>query len=101
MKTKFDININNKLLIKYFIGMKNKIYKCLPMYEEESPTLGQYLNNLLYELCGGAEIMEEDIYVELINKLAYVNRLDTHEEYKRQIFDCLNTCEKIIKRLEG
>lgn len=100
MKTKYDTEIPDKAFVDYFKQLKNRIYKCLPMYEEKVVTLPTYLDSLLFELCGGSMIADGDLYIELINKMAYINRLDSHGAYRKQVLDCLNICDKIIAKLE-
>lgn len=101
MLDKYGGNINNLTLKKYFQNLINRIYKILPMAEENSETLDEYVCNLMKELCGGEKLLlDSDIFIELINNLETFTLPYNLNMIKSQVFHCINLCEKIIKRLE-
>jgi hypothetical protein len=102
LKNKYggDIDINS--LQEYFKHLINRLWKILPMKEQNCLTLDKYLFNLRIELMGGESILlNSGLFIELINNLESLSGLDKKEEYKPQIFKCINICEKIINKLGG
>lgn len=101
IKTKYGAKISNEVLVEYFQNLINKIFKLLPLHEENVQTLDTYLYSLLCELAGGNRLIIDDKYfIELLNNLE--NLQDIKNEYKiyrSQIFKCINICKKIIENL--
>lgn len=101
-KTKYGGELDNNSLQEYFKHLINRLWKILPMKEQNCLTLDKYLFNLRIELMGGERILlSSGLFIELINNLESLSDLDKKEEYKPQIFKCINICEKIINKLKG
>jgi hypothetical protein len=102
MITKYGAEINNNTMADYFEMLIGKIFKVLPLYEESCETLDSYLFSLLKELCGGKRlILENKVFIELINNLESLSLIESHKEFKAQIFKCTNLCKKISNDLKG
>jgi len=99
-KNKYGGSLSEKSLQEYFKHLINRIWKILPMKEQNCLTLDKYLFNLKIELVGGEEmLLNNGLFVELIFNLESLNNLTLKDEYKPQIFKCINICEKIINNL--
>jgi hypothetical protein len=107
-----------ELLIKYYKGLVNSIYKLLPLYEgrryrtsdifhnkEDAYKYFQvYLSNLLVELHGNSQLFFcSDNSIKLISILKGMIQeisIDEHTKVKRLTMECINLCKKIIKEIE-
>lgn len=99
-----EININyigNQFLINYLNFLINRVYKCLPMKENEEPTLSLHINSLLREIIGNqnliVQLKNNANFVSLIGKLNYLaitKNIDL-KTYRKDIFDCIALIEKI------
>jgi hypothetical protein len=73
----------------------NRIYKLLPLKEQELDWQ-QYLYNLNFELLGAEEIyLRNTHFLSLVHKLESLFLLDSHEEYRRMIFECISVAKSI------
>lgn len=100
MNTKYG-ELNDDLLNKYFDRLVSKVFKLLPLKEEENPTLSSYLESLILELYGGKELInhlqENPEYLTLLMSLESLNSVNNMIMYKKEIFKCIN----IIKKLQS
>lgn len=95
MDTKYGKNIDSIDLELYLISLKNKIYKLLPLREEELDWQ-KYLTSVLTEICGFYDLMENKVNVlSLISKLEGLYKLEDFMIYRRTIFECLNTIDEL------
>lgn len=89
-----DIALNN-----YLERLINKVFKLLPLKEEDNPTLDIYLESLQYELIGGKNVLlklsHNPEYLSLILSLESLNYIDDLELYKRKIFECIGIIKKL------
>ncbi len=105
------------LLIQYYKGLINSIYKLLPVYEgrkyktsgiyyssEEAYKNYQiYLNNLLVEVYGNSQFLYSENSIKLANILRGMMqeiKIDEHDRVKRLTMECINICKKIIQDIE-
>jgi hypothetical protein len=101
IKTKYGY-MDKSDLVEYFERLRKRIWKILPMKDDNCATLDEYLNHLMVELSGGNEItLKSGLFIELIINLEPLRYLDEKKDYKPQVFKCTNICKKIIKKLEG
>lgn len=101
-------NINNDLLSNgfprdYFIGLKGKFYKILPMKENNDPTLGQYMSGLEKELIGCHSYLALSSlggeFTSLLCILRYLIITDCDVKTVRgEVFRAIEVCEKLSKR---
>lgn len=95
MKTKYGKEIDSIDFAVYLSGMKNKIYKLLPL-REENLEWGKYLNTILIELSGLDEILCNQVYlISLLSKLEGLYKLEDFMVYRRTIFECLNLIDEL------
>jgi hypothetical protein len=104
MKTIYG-ELPNELLVVYVDGLIAKVYKTLPMKEENSQTLSVYLKSLLRELIGAKELVEElklnqdfasllDILQSLLNEKDMTN-------FRSDVFKSLTIIKRIKSSLGG
>lgn len=97
--------IPEQLVSNYFEVLINKFYKILPLYEERSETVGQYIDSLLYELTGNQEaiimINEDGQYASLIGTLESLQSSSDIKKIKREIFKCIRIIESLNKKYFG
>lgn len=100
MKSKYG-DLPDEILEVYLQKLVGRIFKILPMREEECETLQVYLNSLMIELIGNrdliCELKYEPDFLTLLGTLEYfVNNRDEVHVYKREIFKMI----EIIKDLK-
>lgn len=80
----------------YLISLKDKFYKVLCLYEEDSETLDRYLYSLVYIELAGLEFWIQDHphaiwYATTISKMdtlyrMYIDKTITHKVFKSELF---------------
>ena len=94
---------------KYLSILKNKIYKILPLIEEENEFVDKHVKTIIDELFGFLwfhKSLEKD--VNFISLMIMMHSIydDTffedyeHQDIRRKVFHCLNLIDKIIKGVE-
>jgi hypothetical protein len=79
----------------------SRIYKLLPL-KEEKLDWQKYLSNLNLELLGAEEIYLKNTYfLSLVHKLESLNLLDSHDEFRRMIFECISVAKTIPNKMIG
>jgi hypothetical protein len=79
----------------------SRIYKLLPL-KEEKLDWQKYLCNLNLELLGAEEIYLKNTYfLSLVHKLESLNLLDSHDEFRRMIFECISVAKTIPNKMIG
>ena len=101
VKVNFDMLSNQcfKNYLEYLIG---KVYKILPIQENEPNTLIPYLESLQVELIGNQSLIENIRYdakfMELVGTIQYlISNKCEHKIYRREVFKCID----IIKLLQN
>ena len=95
LTTKYGMELEKVDFDVYLTGMKNKIYKLLPL-REESLEWGKYLTTILVELNGLDELLCNRIYlISLLAKLEGLYKLEDFMIYRRTIFECLNIIDEL------
>lgn len=100
---KYDIDIDKSAILNNLIRITNQIFKLLPSREEggdwQSP-----LNNLIIEIGGMAELLEDQTALfSLLCKLEALNKLTEEDDFltfRKTIFECLTACSNIKKEYE-
>ena len=99
MKIKYDLEIDNDVILNDIKKIINQIYRLLPSREEyldwESP-----LNTVIIELCGMNRLLniKPDIFFSLLCKLEGLYDLKEEEDFfsfRRTIFECLSLCNSL------
>lgn len=106
MLTKYDTEIDNKIIITNIRRLINQIYKLLPNREEgidwQTP-----LSTIIEEIAGMTILFNDDFggnALILLNKMEGLNSLDKEEDFfnfRRTIFECLNLMNKVKDYVES
>ena len=91
-----DINNNSKII--YLENLVGKIYKILPLTEEDESIPRIYMDRLINEMIAANNVFDE-ILIELIIKIYSINNKLTHKEIKSIIFNCISICNKLKEEL--
>lgn len=101
MKTKYGRDISNDGLVDYFTQLTNDIYKCLPLFEQvDYGQFSIYVEVLLIELNSSQRMLfVEDVdFLKLLTNLEPLLTLQEHKKLKRQVFKCIDICQKLLKK---
>ena len=104
MFLKYNININNQIIINRLQNLINQIYKLLPSREQGSDWQ-KPLQTILEELAGMQRLMNcgySQIFFPLLNKLEGLYSLIEEEDfscYRRTIFECLGLMNELQKEI--
>lgn len=91
-----------KITLSYVKRLKNSIFKILPLFEEGNDGLTQYLDSLIYELCGLHNMLENDKSSTLLSVIAilehfYDDSLSANVDInliRREVLHCLDIIDK-------
>lgn len=92
--------LSRKSLANYFDFLIGKVYKILPMKEENCITLSDYLTDLKDELLGNSDLLlflsEEPQFISLLNIIQFLigNEYD-QKKCKRKVFTAIHIIEDI------
>lgn len=97
--------ISNELANEYLSVLISKLFKILPLRENNSDTLHEYLQSLQIEIIGSLDIIDnlhnEAKVVSIINTIQYFIDNDFGADVcKREVFKCINIVKKIQNSLE-
>ena len=104
MMLKYNIYIDNNVIVDRLQNLINQIYKLLPM-REEGAEWEKPLDTILQQLAGMQRLMEggfPEIFFPLLNKLQGLYSLIAEEEflcYRRTIFECLGLMNDLKEKL--
>jgi len=118
MIEKIEQIIPKELLIKYYKGLINSIYKLLPISEglkykskeviytsdEAFKNYQIYLSNLIVEMYGNSVFFTSDNSIKLLSILTGMIQQvheNEHQKIKRLTMESINLCKKIIKEIES
>lgn len=94
-ETKYGMSVEDKDVHLYLSSIKNKIYKLLPL-REENLEWDKYLYSLQIELTGFNELFSNKYdLISIISKLEGLHDLDNFVLYRRTIFECLNSIDDL------
>jgi hypothetical protein len=100
INAKYGIQLPNESVNNYCNPyLVSRIYKLLPL-KEESLDWHQYLYNLNLELLGAEEIyLKNSYFLSLVHKLESLYLLDSHDDYRRMIFECISVAKSIPTKM--
>jgi hypothetical protein len=100
IKVKYDNQLPDDSIQSYCNPyLVSRIYKLLPL-KEEKLDWQQYLHNLNLELLGAEEIyLRNTHFLSLVHKLESLNLLDSHDEFRRMIFECISVAKTIPNKM--
>lgn len=101
IETVTGVDIDDKVLYKYFKNLVNLFFKILPMKENEEDTLDVYLRTLQVELLGCKNLIivldNDPRMLSLISILQYL--IDFPEcslhNVRREVFHAISICNKM------
>lgn len=97
----------------YLHRLKDKLYKGLRLYEEESKTLDKYLYSLVHMEIAGlkhwlitSNLPHEYWYVETLTKMTslhdhYLRGNHNHALFKSEIFGAMKLIDKQLEQMKG
>lgn len=103
MKTVYDIEISRNMMLNKLSDMVNQFYKILPLKENGSPTLKQYMTGFMRELLGMKELIvdlhDDGLYLNLLGVLQYMidNDCDT-ATIKTDVFKAIGIVKKLHQK---
>lgn len=110
VNNKFKITEKSDIFKNYLKLLTDKIYKILPLFEEENEGLFSYVQSLIYELNGTLWAIEElQKNAEYISLIATLESLSNdsiafdndHYIIKREVFKCIDIVKKMRNSESG
>lgn len=102
MILKYDVQIENKYIIKDIERITNQIFKLLPSREEGGDWISP-LENLIVELCGMNRLFNDQLSLfSLLCKMEGLLTLTKEEDFflfRKNIFECLGLISELKKCL--
>lgn len=88
-----------RLQYNYLCKLVDRIYKIIPLKEENVDTIGSYIENLIEEIMGNAELINSIDYdsrvMIITSTLCSVTNSNDHDAYKRSVFKCIRYIEQL------
>jgi hypothetical protein len=102
INVKYNSQLPNESLETYCNPyLVSRIYKLLPL-KEDRLDWQQYLSNLNIELLGAEEIyLKNAHFLSLVHKLESLYLLESHNDYRRMIFECISVAKSIPTKMIG
>lgn len=102
IKTKYYA-IPNPYFANYFKFLIGRVWKILPMSEEDNQYLKQYMEGLQRELIGNMNLVEElkydGYFITLLNKIEYlINEECTHEICRKEVLESVSILKKLQEK---
>lgn len=98
METKYN-PVDDSLVDKYLDKLVDKIFKLLPLREEENPTLAVYHRSLMLELTGFhnlfLEMQDNSEFISLLSSLESLMTIEDFKLYRSKVFECINLVKKV------
>lgn len=104
MILKYNIKINDDIIVNRLRNLINQIYKLLPS-REEGLNWEKSLQTIIEEICGMNRLMDggcSEIFFPLLCKLEGLYSLANEKDflcYRRIIFECLGLMNELEKRI--
>ena len=97
--------IPNAYFGNYFKFLIGRVWKILPMSEEDSAHLKEYMESLQRELIGNMNLVEDlkydGYFITLLNKIEYlISEEYSHEICRKEVFECISIIEKISNKYQ-
>lgn len=97
-------NLPEEAFQRYFKALIGRIFKVLPMTEEGSETLKEYLENLSTEMIGCYELyrrlIDEPDFMSVISNMQYLSQGNCDvAETRKKVFNSISIIESLIKKV--
>lgn len=100
MITKYGMEITSNMLEQYLDRLIGRVFKLLPLWEENKEYFANNQTSLVQELCGGESlILYCGFYIELINKLQALSEIDEHKYIKKHVRECIDIIYTLKKKV--
>lgn len=104
IKTKYE-SIPNQYFSNYLEFLVGRVWKILPMREENNQNLQEYMEGLQRELVGNMHLIDDlkydGYFITLLNKIEFlINEEYTHEVCRKEVFESINIIEKISTKYD-
>lgn len=102
VKTKYYA-IPNEYFANYFQFLIGRVWKILPMSEENNKHLKEYMESLQRELIGNMNLVEDlkydGYFITLLNKIEFlISEEYNHAIMRKEIFECIDIVEKLSNK---
>lgn len=103
VKVNYDAINDDQFFLNYLNFLINRVYKILPISEEEPATLKSYLNSLILELIGSKDLIlklkKDASFLSLIATLQSLSENQyPHSVIRSEVFKCIDIIKKLIDR---
>ena len=92
-----------RLQYNYLCKLIDRIYKIIPLKEENVETVESYIENIIDEIMGNSELIKSidcDARIMIITSTLYsVIGANEHDVYKRSVFKCIRYIEQLKDRV--
>lgn len=90
----YGIKIDKKEVNKYIDVMIGKVFKTLPLMEEDK-MWKKHIETVIVELCGADKILLKNAqFITIVSKLEALKDVTDHELFKKTIFETTNLLKK-------
>lgn len=95
--------LNDQFFINYLNFLISKVFKILPISEEQPETLKDYLESLIIEIKGNqsliTQIKSDANFLSLLGTLQYFTENNcTHRVIKREVFKCISIIQGLQEK---
>lgn len=94
-----------KLEAEYLNKLIGRVYKIIPLKEEDSQYVDVYINGLVEELIANSRLMRDFNYDSRLmivsSTLKSTVYCTNHSEYKSAVFKCIKYIEQLIEMVRG
>ena len=115
-KNKYNIEMPNELVVKYYDNLIKDFYKCLPIFEgcnfrnkeiihspeEAYKQYLKYVENFISEINGGYSLFDENVnFLRLLISLEsmLLIEMNEHDKLESLVFKCINICNKLKEEI--
>lgn len=100
------MDIETPMITNYMSALIGRVYKILPLWEEQSDTVGKYIHSLQLELLGlknlSKDVSTDPTLLSVISTLQYfLDHPETGTDVvKREVFRSIHSCETLCRRYQ-
>jgi len=103
VKVNYDAINDDQFFLNYLNFLINRVYKILPISEDEPLTLKSYLDSLVLELLGSKDLIlklkKDASFLSLIATLQSLSENQySHNVIRSEVFKCIDIIKKLIDR---
>lgn len=104
IKTKYQL-LPSEYFSNYLDFLVGKVWKILPMREEENQHLQEYMEGLQRELIGSMSLIDDlkydGYFITLLNKIEFlINEDYSHEVCRKEVFASIDIIKKLSEKYD-